>query len=195
MRRAVATGSRLALGCFGFLISACNTPQPAPAAQAPEVHTQALVAEATPAAAAAPEQHASCGQGAEGCGCGTHAEGACGSEGHTQAAALAQPDPPADSADTAQLTRITDPSQVCMVRNHFMGRPQLSVAVEGGTYYGCCAGCANRLLADPGARVAIDPVSQKPIDKALAVLARTARGSVLYFENEQNLSAFRPSLR
>jgi YHS domain-containing protein len=106
----------------------------------------------------------------------------------------AEPDRAAESADLAQLTRITDPSQVCMVRNHFMGRPQLSVALQGGTYFGCCAGCANRLLADPGARVAIDPVNHHTVDKALAVLAMTPRGSVLYFENELTFSAFRAGL-
>lgn len=191
MSRVVVTGRHLAFG-LGLLLSACNTPQPAVSVPAANVHTQAL-AEGLPPTAAAVDEHASCGQSGESCGCAAHegdAPGAsCGTEAHT-----AQAEPAADRGDSAQLTRITDPSQVCMVRNHFMGRPQLSVSAGNGTYYGCCAGCANRLLADPNARVAIDPVSHHPVDKALAVLARTARGSVLYFENEQNLSAFRAGL-
>ena len=78
-----------------------------------------------------------------------------------------------------------------MVRNHFMGRPQLAVQAEGGTYYGCCAGCANRLFQDAQARQAIDPISHNAVDKGLAVLGKTARGNVLYFENEANFEAFR----
>jgi len=81
-----------------------------------------------------------------------------------------------------------------MVRNHFMGRPQLAIEAEGSTYYGCCAGCANRLLQDARARTAIDPISHKPVDKGLAVLARNSRGSVLYFENESNLAMFRATM-
>lgn len=82
-----------------------------------------------------------------------------------------------------------------MVRNHFMGRPQLAIQADGSTYYGCCAGCANRLLQDPQARTAIDPVSHHAVDKGLAVLARTARGSVLYFENEANLQMFSATMQ
>lgn len=82
-----------------------------------------------------------------------------------------------------------------MVRNHFMGRPQLAIQADGSTYYGCCAGCANRLLQDARARTAIDPISHNPIDKGLAVLARTSRGSVLYFENEANLEMFRATMQ
>jgi YHS domain-containing protein len=95
----------------------------------------------------------------------------------------------------ATLTRIEDPSQVCMVRNHFMGRPQLAVQAEGNSYYGCCAGCANRLLQDATARTAIDPLTHNTVDKSLAVLAKTSRGSVLYFENEANLELFRAAVQ
>lgn len=95
----------------------------------------------------------------------------------------------------AALTRIEDPSQVCMVRNHFMGRPQLAVQADGSTYYGCCAGCAKRLLQDARARTAIDPVSHNPVDKGVAVLARSSRGAVLYFENESTLEMYRAGLQ
>lgn len=189
------------------LVKADAPPAPAPAA---------------PAATAEHASCGSQGPEGQACGCSAHgpghaedalgqaaaSEGCCGGgscgsgEGHgascggAEQTAAAQPEPARDDGASAalQLTRITDPSQVCMVRNHFMGRPQLSVATEAGTYYGCCAGCANRLLQDPGARVAVDPVSHHPVDKALAVLAKTPRGQVLYFESEQTLSAFRAGL-
>jgi len=38
----------------------------------------------------------------------------------------------------------------------------------------------------------VDPVSQRPVDKATAVIGKTATGTALYFENEQNLLAYSP---
>ena len=90
----------------------------------------------------------------------------------------------------AGLTRIVDPSLVCMVNNRFMDSPQIPVPVNGKTYYGCCAGCKAKLANDPSARTAVDPVTQRPVDKALAVLAKTNTGAVLYFESEQNLASY-----
>ena len=101
---------------------------------------------------------------------------------------------PSSAAQPAQssagLTRIVDPSLVCMVNNRFMDSPQIEVPVNGKTYYGCCAMCKAKLANDPSARTAVDPVSQRQVDKALAILAKTSTGEVLYFENEQNLSSY-----
>jgi YHS domain-containing protein len=93
-------------------------------------------------------------------------------------------------AATSRLTRITDPSLVCMINNRFMASPQIPVPVDGKTYYGCCAGCKAKLESDPGVRTALDPVSQKPVDKALAVFGQTNTGVVYYFENEQNFANY-----
>jgi YHS domain-containing protein len=195
-----------AISClFLGLACACNdVPSPKPALKveavaAPEhtVTTDAPVhvASAEPAAAATScggEGHAGCCQG----------DGACGAVGHStcgggadHAASCGANAPMQAQEQVNALTRIEDPSQVCMVRNHFMGRQQLAVQADGSTYYGCCPGCANRLLQDPQARKAIDPVSHNPVDKGLAVLARTSRGSVLYFENEANLQLFRATMQ
>ena len=185
---------------------------PVVATHAAPAHTVQAAPPAEPLAAV------SCGGGdSEGC-CGGHGEGSCGQgscagDGHATSCAGETPDrlPQASATgatsttsttsatqsddSAAALTRIQDPSQVCMVRNHFMGRPQLAVEADGSTYYGCCAGCANRLLQDTRARTAIDPLSHNPVDKGLAVLARTTRGAVLYFENESNLEMFRATLQ
>lgn len=75
-----------------------------------------------------------------------------------------------------------------------MGRPQLPVVVAGSTYYGCCAGCVNRLAADARARAAIDPVSGNSIDKAVAVVGVNARGGLVYFENAENFRTYAASL-
>lgn len=94
---------------------------------------------------------------------------------------------------TSQLTRVTNPSEVCMINNRFMASPQIPVAVDGKTYYGCCAGCKAKLESDPSARQAVDPVTKKPVDKALAVLGRTTAGEVFYFENEGTFTRFAQS--
>jgi len=174
-----------------------------PTQAAPDTHTPAP---AEPAASCGGQGHASCGAVASEGSCGSgsgEASCGCGQEQGTAHAASCggattgstQPRTGTQADETAVLTRIEDPSQICMVRNHFMGRPQLAVQADGSTYYGCCAGCANRLLQDPQARQAIDPVSNNPVDKAVAVLAKTSRGRVLYFENEANLEFFRATVR
>lgn len=87
------------------------------------------------------------------------------------------------------LKRI-DPASVCMVNNHYMGRPQIPVVVEGKTYYGCCEMCKGRLATDPASRTAIDPVSQREVDKSGAVIGKDESGAVVYFETEENLLAY-----
>lgn len=105
-------------------------------------------------------------------------------------APAAPPSAPASAAPEQQvaLVRVTDPSTVCMVNNHYMGRPQIPVQVDGKTYYGCCQMCEKRLRDEPSARNAVDPVTQKQVDKALALMARDQEGKVFYFENEASLT-------
>jgi YHS domain-containing protein len=98
--------------------------------------------------------------------------------------------PPAPESSASGLTLVTDRSLVCMVNNQFMGRAQIPVEVGGNTYYGCCEMCKSRLANDASARTAVDPVSNRPVDKSLAVIARTETGATLYFENEQNFNTY-----
>lgn len=77
-----------------------------------------------------------------------------------------------------------------MVNNTHFGKPQLPVAVEGKTYYGCCENCKTTLNVDPSTRYSIEAWTGKKVDKATAVIAARADGSVLYFENEKNLKAY-----
>lgn len=97
--------------------------------------------------------------------------------------------PPAAPA-VASLTRVADPSLICMVTNQFMGRPQIPIEADGRTYYGCCEMCKGRLANDPSSRVATDPVSQRQVDKSVAVIGMTADGGTVYFESEQNFAAY-----
>lgn len=78
-----------------------------------------------------------------------------------------------------------------MVNNQFMGKPQIPVAVEGRTYYGCCAMCKDRLEKDPASRMAQDPVTGEQVDKTTAVIIKDATGKVLYFASEDTLRRYR----
>lgn len=79
---------------------------------------------------------------------------------------------------------------VCMMNNKVFDKEQMSIEIEGKTYYGCCPMCKEMLGKDPAKRVAIDPVSGKEVDKATAVIGADTHGMTYYFENEENLHKF-----
>lgn len=82
-------------------------------------------------------------------------------------------------------------NEVCMVNDAFMGKKQIEVNYNGKLYYGCCEMCQKRIPQDESVRIAIDPISKKPLDKAKAVIAITGdKSEVSYFENEANYYAF-----
>jgi len=91
----------------------------------------------------------------------------------------------------AETLRKAETKKVCMVNDQLFERDQIPVEVQGKTYYGCCAMCKERLTKDAAIRSAIDPVTGKKVDKATAVIAARADGSVLYFESEETLAKFR----
>lgn len=113
--------------------------------------------------------------------------------GKQKAAPKDAPAAPATSTDAAAadgVTRVADTDKVCMMNDRYMGTAQIPVDVGGKRYYGCCAMCKERLARDRRTRVALDPVSGKEVDKATALIAKRADGSVLYFENEANLKKY-----
>jgi len=112
---------------------------------------------------------------------------ACGQEGATPR----QRAEPTTAALPVGITRVADPSQVCMVNDQFMGRAQIPVEVDGRTYFGCCPMCKDRLNSQPEIRTARDPVSGQPVDKAKAVIVQDATGKVLYFASEDTLRRYR----
>ena len=77
------------------------------------------------------------------------------------------------------LTRV-EARRVCMVNNTVFPKDQISVEVEGKTYFGCCEMCKGRL----------DPVSGKSVDKATAVIGATPDGKALYFESQKTFEAY-----
>lgn len=91
----------------------------------------------------------------------------------------------------AGMSRVSDPSQVCMVNDQFMGKPQIPVEVEGRTYYGCCAMCKDKLNQQPASRMAQDPVTGESVDKSKAVIVQDPQGKVKYFASEATLAKYR----
>jgi len=93
------------------------------------------------------------------------------------------------STGTASVSIIPAPrvisSEVCMVTDRVMGKPQIPVVVEGKTYYGCCEGCKSRLQKNRSIRYSTDPLTGKTVDKARAYIVRGAQSEALYFESEQ----------
>ena len=94
-----------------------------------------------------------------------------------------------DVKPTGKLTKV-EPKTVCMINEHAMGKDQIAVEVDGKTYYGCCDMCKKALATDASKREAVDPVSGKKVDKAMAVIASQEDGRVFYFENDENLAKY-----
>ena len=88
-----------------------------------------------------------------------------------------------------KLTKV-ESKQVCMINEQYMEKDQIPVEVDGRMYYGCCAMCVEKLNQNEKSRYAIDPLSGKKVDKALAVIAADEDFNVYYFENDKNLKAF-----
>ncbi len=81
---------------------------------------------------------------------------------------------------------------VCMVNDAYMGMPQIAVPVNGKTYYGCCEMCVGKLNNEETARTAIDPYSNKSVDKTEAyIVLMKKEGQVAYFESEENYKNYK----
>lgn len=95
----------------------------------------------------------------------------------------------AASATDAVLRKVAR-DEVCMMNNRFMKEKQIPVPIDGRMYYGCCAMCKDKLTNDAAARTGTDPVSGRPVDKAVAVIGAKPSNVVVYFENQENFDAY-----
>lgn len=95
-----------------------------------------------------------------------------------------------DSQAATHSLRKVEAKYVCMINNQLMDKEQIPVTVNGKTYYGCCPMCKEKLEKSAQARTATDPVSNKPVDKASAIIGAAPDGKVQYFENEKNFKAY-----
>ena len=94
------------------------------------------------------------------------------------------------AGDVGTLLKKVEPSKVCMINEKVIVDDQIPVPVNGKTYYGCCEMCKARLGNDASARTATDPLTQKLVDKAVAVIAKRPDGAVAYFESKQTFAAY-----
>ncbi len=107
--------------------------------------------------------------------------------------AFAATTPATKAAETTpSFDLIDDISLVCMVNDRFMGVVQIPVEVEGKTYYGCCAGCVERIKKNETIRYGTDPVTGSKVDKARAYAVKDNIGKVLYFESEATFNQYTP---
>ena len=81
---------------------------------------------------------------------------------------------------------------VCMVNDSYMGKEQIPVEFEGKTYYGCCQGCVDAIQNKRSVRYAVDPATEKEVDKAKAyiVLKKDGSSKVFYFESEETYKQY-----
>lgn len=103
--------------------------------------------------------------------------------------AIALPFGAVQAAGASQLKKV-EPQYVCMINNKLFDKVQIPVTIGAKTYYGCCPMCKEKLEKSAQARTAIDPISNKSVDKATAVIGAEPDGLVHYFENEKNLQSY-----
>lgn len=102
-------------------------------------------------------------------------------------------DPAAASPASGKLTRV-EAKKVCMVNNAVFSKDQIPVEFDHKTYYGCCEMCKERLAKDAASRSAVDPVTGKPVDKAMAVIGALEDGTVFYFESQKTFDEYAAAL-
>lgn len=83
-----------------------------------------------------------------------------------------------------------EPSEVCMVNDTVMAKPQIPVPFEGKTYYGCCEGCVGRLQNERAMRFSRDPLTGREVDKAKAFIIPGSKGEALYFESSKTAGKY-----
>ena len=83
-----------------------------------------------------------------------------------------------------------NPSEVCMVNDAVMAKPQIPVPFEGKTYYGCCEGCVGRLQNERAMRFSKDPLTGREVDKAKAFILSGHKGEALYFESSKTAGKY-----
>lgn len=90
----------------------------------------------------------------------------------------------------AEALKVVANKEVCMVNDTFFGKAQIPVQHKGKTYYGCCEMCKKTLAQDAQARTGTDALTQKPVDKATAIIAAKPDNTVLYFASQENLKKY-----
>jgi len=90
---------------------------------------------------------------------------------------------------SAWLTRVSS-SKVNMATNRFENEEQQNVVLDGKTYYTAGKAFTENLMLNPSTRFTKDPLSDRAVDKADAVIYADASGRAYYFESEKSFDNF-----
>jgi len=88
-----------------------------------------------------------------------------------------------------RLTELVYKGYVCMYVDAVLDEPTLAINIDGRTYYGFPR-CTAKLVQNEAARYAHDPLTDKKVNKAEAVIGVSADRRVSYFESSENLHRF-----
>ena len=108
----------------------------------------------------------------------------------------ARSDKTSTDAYIASLPSIQDTiahNKICMVDDIYQGDyPTVEYKLINKTYYGCSQKATRDLAQKPKLRVAVDPVTNEEIDKAIAVVALNPKrdGKVLYFKSVESFNKY-----
>ncbi|CAG0985499.1 hypothetical protein GPROT1_02599 [Gammaproteobacteria bacterium] len=80
--------------------------------------------------------------------------------------------------------------EVNMATNRHTGEKQAAVSIDGRDYFAAGDGYAAALQMNAASRVAVDPYTNKKVDKASASTYADASGRVFYFESENSYREF-----
>lgn len=81
-------------------------------------------------------------------------------------------------------------NEVNMVTNRFERKQQNEISLNGKVYFATGEGYAFNMTQNPSLRFAKDPMTNKAIDKAEAVIYSDASGRAHYFESEETYKNF-----
>lgn len=87
------------------------------------------------------------------------------------------------------LTRV-NATEVNMVTNRYQKAVQEPVSLNGKAYYAAGSGYSSTLSNNPSIRFAKDPLTNRVVDKAEAIIFADAAGRAYYFESEDTYKGF-----
>ena len=87
-------------------------------------------------------------------------------------------------------------NKVCMVGDVLKFKELDKIVIDGKHYWVCCPKCKAQLLYAYKKRFAVDPVTQKEVDKAEAFITQspTMKERVLYFETSKNFEIYKTKM-
>ncbi len=95
----------------------------------------------------------------------------------------------AEGSPSAWMTRVSA-NEVNMVTNTLERKPQSEIVINGKKYFAEGTGYAFTISQNPSICFANDPLTNRKVNKAEAVIYADASGRVFYFESENTFKDF-----